>query len=250
MLVAQTACPIILHWRPRHAPLTRKRYHLITLCPEEHKIHPSIDSMMLRHSSCLFALGAFLAAPVLGFSPTTPLPRSTTTTTTTLYGSVVDLTDDNFGQLLNQKKSNPKHQVALVDCYAPWCGPCRLMEPVLAELANQYDPDTQVLVCRYNVEGNPTAGANRFKVELALQGCLVSALPALILLDAQGHVLESWTGLQSQHKLETAVQSYLQQDVDATTIAADASATQKGTVGVGTWQQQEEDSYMLANPYC
>ena len=54
----------------------------------------------------------------------------------------------------------------LVEFGAPWCGPCKLLEPVLSELANQYDGKIDIfsinvdmtpeLVMEYNIMGVPT----------------------------------------------------------------------------------------------
>jgi thioredoxin 1 len=61
------------------------------------------------------------------------------------------ITDANFGQLLATE------QVMLVDFWAEWCGPCRLLTPVVEELASDYAG--WVLVGKLDIEANPQVAA-------------------------------------------------------------------------------------------
>ena len=47
-------------------------------------------------------------------------------------GKYVELTSDNFDATVNEG-------VTLVDFWAPWCGPCRMIAPVIDELAEEFD---------------------------------------------------------------------------------------------------------------
>ena len=78
-----------------------------------------------------------------------------------MAGNVVELTDGNFEQQI-LKSSTP----ALVDLWAPWCGPCRMIGPVVEELAGTYQgkmafgklnvDDYPQLAAQYRVMNIPT----------------------------------------------------------------------------------------------
>jgi thioredoxin 1 len=60
----------------------------------------------------------------------------------------VDVTDQNFEAEV-MKSALP----VVVDMWAPWCGPCRMVEPVLKKLSDSYAG--KVKFCRMNVDENP-----------------------------------------------------------------------------------------------
>ena len=67
--------------------------------------------------------------------------------------NVVEITDSNFEQEV--LKSNIP---VLIDFWAPWCGPCRVIAPIIDEIANEFSG--QVKVGKLNVDNNPQSPAN------------------------------------------------------------------------------------------
>ena len=69
--------------------------------------------------------------------------------------SPVILTDANFDSLIGSAN------VALVDCWAPWCGPCRMIAPVIEDLAGEFG--SKALIGKLNVDENPVV-AQRYQI--------------------------------------------------------------------------------------
>ena len=67
---------------------------------------------------------------------------------------VIHLTKDDFDSTIAQGR-------ALVDFWADWCGPCKMLAPVIEELAERYDGE--VKVCKVDVDASPEL-AMRFGV--------------------------------------------------------------------------------------
>ena len=84
----------------------------------------------------------------------------------------------------------------LVDFWAPWCAPCRMMTPVLDELAAEWDG--KVKVCKMNVD-EQQATAREFEVQ---------AIPTMILFKG-GQVAKRLTGARPKPALVEELQGLL-----------------------------------------
>ena len=73
-----------------------------------------------------------------------------------MSGRVRDVTETEFEDVILQAE-----QPVLVDFWAPWCGPCRAMAPVLDEVAEHYGKNAILL--KFNVDVDPNV-AVRYKV--------------------------------------------------------------------------------------
>jgi thioredoxin 1 len=63
----------------------------------------------------------------------------------------IEITDANFDEILKTDKP------VLVDFWAEWCGPCKMIGPVVKELAGEYDG--KAVIGKVNVDENPATAA-------------------------------------------------------------------------------------------
>jgi len=97
----------------------------------------------------------------------------------------IALTKDNFQQSIESG-------VALVDFWAPWCGPCKMQLPIVEELATELEG--QAVIAKINVDDQP---------ELAAQFGVMS-IPTLVLFK-DGQPVDKMVGLQSKDTLKNKI---------------------------------------------
>jgi len=82
--------------------------------------------------------------------------------------------------------------VALIDFNAPWCGPCRAQEPILAAMGERYNGKAHIATM--NIDNNSDVALN-----LGIQ-----SIPTLILFK-NGHEIQRFVGLQKAETLNQAM---------------------------------------------
>lgn len=104
-----------------------------------------------------------------------------------MAGNVAEFTDSNFeNEVLNSA------QPVLVDFWAPWCGPCRMIAPMVEELAGEYRG--AVKIGKLNIDDSPEAA----------QQYGVSSIPTLMVFKG-GEVVDRFVGVQAKSKLQAAL---------------------------------------------
>jgi thioredoxin 1 len=101
--------------------------------------------------------------------------------------NVAEFTDTNF-----ESEVLGSDVPVLVDFWAPWCGPCRNIAPIIDELASENI--TAVKVGKLNVDSSPAAA----------QKYGVSSIPTLMIFK-KGDVVQRFVGLQPKSRLQQAL---------------------------------------------
>ena len=101
----------------------------------------------------------------------------------------VELNDTNFD-------SQIQNGITLVDFWAPWCGPCRMMTPIIEQVATEYTGKAKI--CKVNTDESRNT-AVKFGI---------NAIPTLILFKG-GQVQKKWVGVTSKKDISDTINGLL-----------------------------------------
>lgn len=100
--------------------------------------------------------------------------------------SIINLTKDSYhNEVMETEK------VVVIDFWATWCGPCKMMAPVVEEVAKDY-PD--VKVCKVNVDEEPEL-SNVFKIV---------SIPTIVVIK-NGEIIDSVVGYRPKEDIEKII---------------------------------------------
>lgn len=97
---------------------------------------------------------------------------------------VLEINNDNFNEEVNENKDT-----LIVDFWAEWCGPCKLLSPIIEELANEFEG--KIYFAKVNLDNNQ---------DLAMKFSIRS-IPTLLLFK-KGQLKDTKVGLLSKNDLK------------------------------------------------
>lgn len=103
---------------------------------------------------------------------------------------IMEVDDQGFNQVLQSAKP------VLVDFWAPWCGPCKALGPVIDALAGEYGD--RLVFAKCNIDNNPATP----------QKYGIRAIPTIMVFK-DGQPVETITGMTSRGRLEESVKAVL-----------------------------------------
>jgi thioredoxin 1 len=101
--------------------------------------------------------------------------------------SPIKITDSDFNQ------ATVDYPKLVIDCWAPWCGPCRAIAPIIADLAKAYSG--KVIFGKVDVDENPRI-AQKFGI---------MSIPTLLFIK-EGELIENLVGVVPRKKIEDNIQ--------------------------------------------
>jgi len=102
----------------------------------------------------------------------------------------INLTNENYESFINSE--NP----VLVDFWATWCGPCKMVGPVIEDLANEFEGQTSV--CKVNVDEMPDL-ASQYKI---------MSIPTVMIFK-NGEIVDKAVGVRTKEEYQNMIKNAL-----------------------------------------
>lgn len=103
---------------------------------------------------------------------------------------VINITNENYETVLNSDTP------ILVDFWASWCGPCKMVGPVIESLAEEYEG--KIAICKLNVDENPDI-ATQYKI---------MSIPTVMIMK-NGEVVDKAVGVRTKEEYQNMIEKAL-----------------------------------------
>ena len=111
---------------------------------------------------------------------------------------ITEITDSNFDEFVTINESTTS-SVRVVDLWAPWCGPCKVLGPIMDQLAIEYfDEKSNIKIGKMNVDNSRDKA-----VELG-----ITSVPT-VLIYKDGALVERTVGMIAKVKLNEIIRKYI-----------------------------------------
>ena len=104
--------------------------------------------------------------------------------------NIINVTNENYESIING--NNP----VLVDFWATWCGPCRMVGPVIENLADEYAG--KAVVCKLNVDDMPDL-ASQYKI---------MSIPTVMVIK-NGEILDKAVGVRTKEEYQGMIEKII-----------------------------------------
>ncbi len=108
-----------------------------------------------------------------------------------MSNAIIALSEANFDKTINEA-----NKPVLVDFWAEWCGPCKMVAPILEEIAQEYSD--KIIIAKLNVEDNPNVSP-----KFGIRG-----IPTLLIFK-EGNVVATQVGALSKAQLKAFIDAQL-----------------------------------------
>lgn len=110
--------------------------------------------------------------------------------------TILCLTDSNFSENVSNASVIKNNVLFLIDFWAEWCNPCRMIAPILEEISVEFND--RIKVAKLNIDNNPII-TNKYNIK---------SIPTLLLIK-NNRVLSTKVGLISKQQLKDFIDTYL-----------------------------------------